>query len=288
MNNNLTNQSQSNKKFSLVTYLLIVFAISWPFQAFIFFFPEALWAKKMLLISMIMVTIGTFIAGKYVFQDTFRDAGWSWGKPKHYLMAFVLPILIWVVPTLIGLLLGIQILPQTFNVFNTGSLFLLSFIITLIPAFGEEFGWRGYLLPRLLLKHSIKKALIIQAFIWWIWHLPVLVFAGINTPVIKGNILFSIIIIFAISIVPSMMHAVIFSYFWSTSSSLLVATIYHAAFDEVRDTIEHSIGFGPLVQVWQMLLLTIVGATLLGKSKWKKLENRKNAIEENVHYSHIS
>jgi membrane protease YdiL (CAAX protease family) len=285
MNNNLTNQSQTDKKFSFLTYLVIVFAISWPFQSFIFFFPEAAWAAKMLLVSMIMVTIGTFIVGKYVFQDNFRDAGWSLGKPKHYLIAFALPILVWVVPRLIEILLGIQIIPKSFNVFDAITLFLLSFIITLIPAFGEEFGWRGYLLPRLLLKHSIKKALMIQAFIWWAWHLPVLVFAGINTPVIKGNILFSIIIILAISIIPSMMHAVIFSYFWSTSSSLLVATIYHAAFDEIRDTIQTSVGFGPMVQVWQMLLLTIIGAVLLWKGKWKKLEQIRNRIEKTVHYS---
>gem|GEM_PF-5397606 len=37
MNNNLINQSQSDKKFSLLTYLLIVFAIYLPFQAFIAF-----------------------------------------------------------------------------------------------------------------------------------------------------------------------------------------------------------------------------------------------------------
>lgn len=279
-NKNSTKKAQTGRKFSLLTYLLIVFAISWPFQGLIFFFPEAIWASKMLLVSMVMVTIGTFIAGKYAFRDTFRDAGWSWGKPKHYLVAFALPILLWVVPTLISILLGIQILPANFNASDAITLFLSSFIITLIPAFGEEFGWRGYLLPRLLLKHSIKKALMIQALIWWGWHLPVLVFAGINAPIIKDNILFSTIIVLAISIIPSMMHAIVFSYFWSTSSSLAVVTIYHAAFDEIRDTIENSVGFGPLVELWQMLLLTMIGAILLWKGKWKKLENIKNVIEK--------
>jgi hypothetical protein len=37
-----------------------------------------------------------------------------------------------------------------------------------------------------------------------------------------------------------------------------------------------------------MPILTIIGATLLWKSKWKKLGNRKNTIETAVHYSHIS
>lgn len=67
---------------------------------------------------------------------------------------------------------------------------------------------------------------------------------------------------------------------------MLVATIYHAAFDEIRDTIDTSIGFGPMVQVWQMLLLTIIGAILLWKGKWNKLEYIRNTIKKPVYYSH--
>lgn len=260
------------KKFSLLIYLLIVFAISWPFQLFIFFFPDEIWASKMLLVSMIMVTVGTIIAGKYVFRENFKNAGWGWGKPKHYIIAFALPLFLWVVPTVVEMLLGIRILAASIKSVDVITLFLLSFFSTLIPAFGEEFGWRGYLLPRLLLKHSVKKALIIQAFVWWAWHLPFLVFTGTNTPIIKESMLMSILSILAISIIPAMMHAIVFSYFWSSTSSLAVVTTYHAAFDEVRDTVKDTVGFGFLVQVWQMFFLTIIGAVLLWKGKWKKLE----------------
>lgn len=157
---------------------------------------------------------------------------------------------------------------------------MFSFTKTLIPAFGEEFGWRGYLLPRLLLKHSIRKTLIIQSFIWWLWHLPFLVFTGINTLLIEENILGSIIIILAVSIIPSMAHAIVFAYFWSVSSSLAVVTIYHAAFDEIRDTINHSIGLSFFTEIWQMLLLTIIGTILFSKGKWKRLQKLKNALPQ--------
>ena len=116
--NNLTKNAQAGKNFSLSTYLLIVFVISWPFQGFVFLFPEATWAYKMLLVSMIMVTVGTYIAGRFVFKDTFKDAGWNWGKPKHYIMAFSLPILLWLIPTLFGILFGGQILPEDFNMLS--------------------------------------------------------------------------------------------------------------------------------------------------------------------------
>lgn len=211
---------------------------------------------------MVMVTVGTYIAGKYVFKDSFSDVGWNWGSPKHYAAAFGLPILLWIVPSLIEISLGTRIILSNFNILSALSTFVISFIITLVPAFGEEFGWRGYLLPRLLNQYSVRNALLIQAFIWWIWHLPVIVFSGINTPLNAGNVFLSTILVLLISILPSVMHAVIFAYFWSASYSIAVATVYHSAFDEVRDTIECTIGYGNMVNIWQMILLTILGGVL--------------------------
>lgn len=264
--------------FSLKLYLLIVFALSWPFQFFIFFFPDITWAPKLFLVSMIMVSVGTFIAGRYFFKDTFRDAGWSWGKPKHYILALIFPIIIWVIPTLLGSVLGVQLIPTEHSYSNMLTLFLLSFVITLAPAFGEEFGWRGYLLPRLLQRHSVKKSLLIQSFIWWFWHIPVLIYSATSAPLIESSVLTSSILVLAISIIPSMMHAIIFSYIWSTTSSLAVATFYHASFDEIRDTTESTLGFGPFTQLWQMLVITIIGAIIFLKGKWKRLYN----IKENL------
>lgn len=276
---------RTGRGFSLPRYLLVVFAISWPFQFFVFFWPEALWASKMLLVSMMMVTVGTYVAGKYLFHDTFTDAGWRWGKPSHYLAAFGLPLFLWVVPTLIGGVLRIQPIPSDIQTRDLLALFILSFIATLIPAFGEEFGWRGYLLPRLLRSHSVRKALLIQAVIWWAWHLPFLIFTGIHRPVMAGNILLSVAAILAISLIPSLMHAVVFAYFWSASSSLAVVTVYHAAFDEIRDTTESAVGLSPLVNLWQMLFLTLLGAVLLRKGRWERLHairiDRASTLSQN-------
>ncbi len=40
--------------------------------------------------------------------------------------------------------------------------------------FGEEFGWRGYLLPRLVRKISVVPAVLVVGVIWAIWHWPLL------------------------------------------------------------------------------------------------------------------
>jgi membrane protease YdiL (CAAX protease family) len=45
-------------------------------------------------------------------------------------------------------------------------------LVTDTGPLGEEFGWRGFALPRLLRRwHPLSAALILGA-IWWAWHLP--------------------------------------------------------------------------------------------------------------------
>lgn len=42
----------------------------------------------------------------------------------------------------------------------------------LFSGFGEEFGWRGYLLPRLIKRFGLKKAAVLLGILWEVWHLP--------------------------------------------------------------------------------------------------------------------
>jgi membrane protease YdiL (CAAX protease family) len=51
---------------------------------------------------------------------------------------------------------------------------LLAPFINLIPCLGEELGWRGYLLPRLLERVSPRVAVLITGTIWGIWHAPMI------------------------------------------------------------------------------------------------------------------
>lgn len=49
---------------------------------------------------------------------------------------------------------------------------LLGPILNFIPCFGEEWGWRGYLLPKMSEKLSPIPMLLINGIIWGLWHAP--------------------------------------------------------------------------------------------------------------------
>ena len=46
-------------------------------------------------------------------------------------------------------------------------------IISMLPGFGEEFGWRGYLTPKLEKLMPFPAAIVISGIIWGLWHAPI-------------------------------------------------------------------------------------------------------------------
>ena len=46
--------------------------------------------------------------------------------------------------------------------------------INMIPAFGEELGWRGMLFPTLAERTSPRAAALISGVIWGLWHAPII------------------------------------------------------------------------------------------------------------------
>ncbi len=263
---------KAERPFSLRTYLLLIFALSWPPQI-----AYAIWGNTptsgflLSSLSMVMVTVGTFIAGRYVFRDGFKNMGWRWGKPKHYLAVFALALFIFGMPVLLENLLGLHTLPAGISVPAILGNFLVSFLLTIIPGFGEEFGWRAYLLPRLAQRHSLRKALLLHGFIWWAWHIPALVRIGLRTETTAATPWLPVVVTLLVSLIPATMNAILFAYVWTASQSLAVASVYHSAYDEVRDALQRGIGFGPLVSIWEMAATTIFGAVLLWKANWKAL-----------------
>jgi CAAX protease family protein len=100
---------------------------------------------------------------------------------RYYLVALFLPI------ALVATTIGVSV-AAGLSEFNPGTdkplwyvlllLLLVGTPVSSVLALGEEYGWRGYLLPKLLPLGEVK-ASIILALIWAPWHLPLLL-AGLN------------------------------------------------------------------------------------------------------------
>ena len=67
---------------------------------------------------------------------------------------------------------------------QVGMALLLSPLLNIFSTFGEEFGWRAYLLPKLQ-PLGAKKAALVSGLVWGVWHWPLIAMGynyGFNYP----------------------------------------------------------------------------------------------------------
>jgi CAAX protease family protein len=83
---------------------------------------------------------------------------------------------------------------------------------------GEELGWRGFALPRLLEGRSALSAGLILGVVWGVWHLPAFIIAG--TPQSQISITAFMVGIVALSVLMTWI-------FNGTRGSVLMAILFH-------------------------------------------------------------
>jgi len=124
--------------------------------------------------------------------------------------------------------------------------------INLVPALGEELGWRGWLLPKLMPLGAIP-AILISGVIWGLWHAP-LILLGYNYPGVPGwlglTAMSGMCIVFG----------AIFGWLRLRSDSLWPAALAHAAFNGAGGTYLLFAMAGERIDTTQ--------ATVLGWSGW--------------------
>ena len=102
-------------------------------------------------------------------------------------------------------------------------------VLNCITCFGEEWGWRGYLLPKLLKKFRIGNALIIEGIVWGLWYAPIIVM-GYNYGL--GYVAYPYLGIFAMCIF-CFVIGTIFSFFTIRTGSCIPSVIAHGAFNSI-------------------------------------------------------
>ena len=126
-------------------------------------------------------------------QNLLLKPNFDQGRWVHYLAAWVLPGVL----TIIGMVLfflifsgnfdaNLSSLREQLNLAGAGDMnpwfivavqtlqaILIAPLLNAIPTFGEEFGWRGYLQPKLM-PLGDRKAILLTGIIWGVWHWPVI------------------------------------------------------------------------------------------------------------------
>jgi len=142
----------------------------------------------------------------------------------------------------------------------------LGVLLSFITSVGEEVGWRGYLLPRMI-QAGIPQPILVTSLIWGAWHLPVL-FAGVYAMGPSHWLSALCLMVTAVSIGPML------AWLRLRTESIWPCIIVHATWNGLINA-----GFTQAVQnqaanMWVgesgiLVVLTIVIAVLLLKNRLK-------------------
>lgn len=116
--------------------------------------------------------------------------------------------------------------PASLGTTITLGIYVLLSLLSLIPGalmlFGEEFGWRAYLLPKLA-PLGLKPATLLVGVVWGVWHWP-FIYLGVNYP--NATWLGMLAMVWATTLYGTLLA-------WATfrTGSVWPAAIGHAAFN---------------------------------------------------------
>src|SRR5215217_7860240 len=186
--------------------------------------------------TMLTPMIAALIMRIFVSKEGVKGSLGLLRSPKYYLAALLVPAIF--VTAVVLIITQAVVIPggSPLGEFRwseaTWSVYLMLLVIALpvtLFTFGEEYGWRGYLLPRLLPLGEIRASVLIGV-IWALWHLPLLL-AGFNYP---GVNVWTALLVFTFVTV-----ALTFTYTWfyvASSGSVLIAAVFHASTNQFSDT----------------------------------------------------
>jgi membrane protease YdiL (CAAX protease family) len=200
-----------------------VLAVSWSFEALIIASGGVRSFGPIWLVALMCIPGVLSILLRLILKSGFGDVGFCIGKGRYYIYAITVPLLLALLMGLVSAALNIRqfslIMPE-----NLGQLIpvLLSVLgLGVIGAFGEELGWRGFLLPKMV-SGGFNNPYLATGLIWASWHLPLIAFGGFYQT--RNALLMTLI--YGIGIIAM-------SFFISElrmrSGSIWIATIVHAA-----------------------------------------------------------
>lgn len=195
-------KSQTGKRIAI--FLGLTFVITYPYEIFVIGNivnkPEYASISTLLVASVMFIPALCVVLTRLITKEGFKDA-WILpnfkGHIRYYILAWFLPVVLIVAGAVLYFLIypdkfdpNMGAMAQTFAAqglnFDPAAIkammlmqiavgVLLSPILNILTTTGEEWGWRGYLVPKLSEKMPIVPNVLISGVIWGLWHAPLTV-----------------------------------------------------------------------------------------------------------------
>ena len=223
---------------AVLFFLALTFGFTWSLNLFLFMSGGL--SISVLQLQMLIPAVCAMLTITLVTRERIRDFGIRLGKVKYYAWAFLIPIAVngsaYVLTHVLGLAeLDLSMpglaqllkdLPVPIEQFLLVVLVQALFLgpLTGLPfTFGEEFGWRAFLLSKLL-PLGRGKAVILHGVIWGVWHAPVIAM-GHNYPgyPLIGQILMVVSTIFL---------GTFLGWIYFASNSIVAPSLAHGAINQ--------------------------------------------------------
>lgn len=190
----------------LIIFLLLTFGLSWTLE-FLVIVPAARSGGygtnpvvQLLVASVMFIPALCVLLTRLLTREGFSDSKiaphFNKRTVKYYLFAWFGPQVLCTLGAVVYFLIfpgkfdpthgyimeqyaaaGVEISPEKVNL-TMLSQFLMALtiapLLNCINCFGEEWGWRGYMLPKLMGKMGFAPAAVIGGLIWGIWHAPII------------------------------------------------------------------------------------------------------------------
>jgi membrane protease YdiL (CAAX protease family) len=217
------------------------------------------------------------VACRLLLREGFGDVSFRFGGRRS--LAFVVaglafPIVVGFVAFGTGWATGLAAFVAPPGGFLTGLLLAATVgtVLGALSAAGEEIGWRGYMLTRLI-DAGVPRPVLVSGLIWGLWHLPLIVTGVIyaDSPRLLAVVAF---------MVSATSAGFVIARFRLETGSIWPPIALHAAYNSVIQTAFTPATAGPGAAVWLgdeagiLVALTLVlAAVLISLGPWRMLRS---------------